>query len=122
MKTTMKTMRKNRYATQIRAVKKALKGKNQTEEHRQKIGESVTQWRTNEKKRIRAYKDVTNIEFDDQNKASNIANVEIIEKFFDSMSEAAREIGCSKQLISQCVKRPDVFHSARGWKIELVAV
>ena len=62
----MKTkLRKNRYAKQIRAVKAALKGKNQTEEHRQKISEGVAEWRANEKKRIRAYKAVTNIEFDE---------------------------------------------------------
>lgn len=59
------TLRKNRYATQIKAVKKANKGRPLTDDHRRKIGESVAEWRTNEKKRIRAYKAVTNIEFDD---------------------------------------------------------
>ena len=34
MKTMKTKLRKNRYAKQIRAVKAALKGKNQTEEHR----------------------------------------------------------------------------------------
>ena len=62
----MKTkLRKNRYATQIKAVKAALKGKNQTDEHRQKIGESVAEWRANEKKRIRAWKATTKIELDE---------------------------------------------------------
>ena len=122
MKTMKTKLRKNRYAKQIRAVKAALKGKNQTEEHRQKISEGVAEWRANEKKRIRAYKAVTNIEFDEQMKASNIAEVAITEMFFDSMVECAKAIGCSKQLVSQCIRRPEVFHSARGWRIELVAV
>ena len=120
MKTMKTKLRKNRYAKQIRAVKAALKGKNQTEEHRQKISEGVAEWRANDKQKIRAYKAQSKFTTHENGCCDNIATVEIQEMFFDSMVAAAKALGCSKQLISQCVKRPDTFHSARGWQIELV--
>ena len=89
-------LRKNRYAKQIRAVKAALKGKNQTDEHRQKISEGVAEWRASDKKKIRAYKTTTKFTTHENGCCDNIANVEIIEMFFNSMVDAAKTLGCSK--------------------------
>jgi predicted DNA-binding protein YlxM (UPF0122 family) len=38
---------------------------------------------------------------------------------FKSMAECARHLDCSRQLISQCIKRPNQFLSAKGYTISL---
>lgn len=41
---------------------------------------------------------------------------------FDSMAECARYLGCSRQLVSQCVRRPSAFKHAKGHVISVIEI
>ena len=41
---------------------------------------------------------------------------------FNTLADAARFIGCSKQLLSQCLRPSTANYTARGWTIQLINI
>lgn len=76
-------------------------------------------------------KDINNFEkiqtFTKRGRRSKYANclIKVIDKdgnvaYGSDTVIVAKALGCTKQLISQCIRRPNQFKSARGCKIILV--
>lgn len=88
-------MRKTqRIESQIEAVKKANTGKKLSRKHKLRIKESMQ------------FKFALVIAMKDEKIMA-----------FNTAADVAKYIGCTRQLISQCIKKPEVYKTARDWKI-----
>ena len=75
------------------------RGKRNTPEHNRKIGEGKKAFHAHGPRKIRIVLDVT-------------------ARLCDTMAEAAKWIGCSRQLVSQVLKRNSRNRTACGFRIE----